>query len=280
MAEPNLAASEHKATSHPRSHRTFIVPEADSDMLEKQNTFIILGGTGAVGRCLAEILLDSGANVVVGARDTDKAAKLFGESSCVFEHVEADNPESIDAIVTSTAERYGTVTGVTNCIGSVLLKPAHLTSDAEWHHTITTNLTSSFSLVRAASKAMRQSGGSIVLVSSAAAQIGLANHEAIAAAKAGIIGLTLSAAATYSSRGIRLNAVAPGLVKSEMTRKLWETEEAAAASSQMHALGRLGEPEDIARAIAWLLDPANNWITGQTIGVDGGLGSVLTRMKI
>jgi NAD(P)-dependent dehydrogenase (short-subunit alcohol dehydrogenase family) len=127
---------------------------------------------------------------------------------------------------------------------------------------------------------MRQSGGSIVLVSSAAAQIGLSNHEAIAAAKAGIIGLTLSAAATYASRGIRVNAVSPGLVKSEMTRKLWETDEAAAMSAQMHAVGRLGEPEDVARAIAWLLDPDNTWVTGQTIGVDGGLGSVLTRMKM
>jgi 3-oxoacyl-[acyl-carrier protein] reductase len=127
---------------------------------------------------------------------------------------------------------------------------------------------------------MRKSGGSIVLVSSAAAQIGLANHEAIAAAKAGIIGLMLSAAATYSNRGIRVNAVAPGLVKSQMTRKMWDTEQAAVASCQMHALGRLGEPEDVARAIAWLLDPLTSWVTGQTLGVDGGLGSVLTRTKI
>ena len=118
------------------------------------------------------------------------------------------------------------------------------------------------------------------MVSSAAAQIGLSNHEAIAAAKAGIIGLTLSAAATYAGRRIRFNAVSPGLVKSEMTRKLWESDEALAMSSRMHALGRLGEPEDVARAIAWLLDPTNDWITGQNIGVDGGLGSVLTRMKM
>jgi NAD(P)-dependent dehydrogenase (short-subunit alcohol dehydrogenase family) len=177
-------------------------------------------------------------------------------------------------------DRFGRLDGAANCIGSVLLKPAHLTSDSDWYDTITTNLTSSFYLVRAATKVMRQGGGSIVLISSAAARIGLANHEAIAAAKAGIIGLTLSAAATYAARGIRVNAVAPGLVKSEMTRKLWETESATAVSSQMHALGRLGEPADIAKAIAWLLDPENNWITGQILGVDGGLGSVLPRTKV
>ena len=165
-------------------------------------------------------------------------------------------------------ERFGKIDGVVNCMGTVLLKPAHLTTDQEWHDTLSINLTSSFYLIRAAVKAMRQGGGSIVLISSAAAQIGLANHEAIAAAKAGIIGLTISAAATYAGLGIRLNAVAPGLVKSEMTRKLWESESAAAVSTQMHALGRLGEPDDIAKAIAWLLDSENNWITGQTICVD------------
>ena len=249
-------------------------------MKSNNETYIILGGTGSIGSALVRQLTSTGANVISGARDTGKSDQLADETGCDVHSVEADDPASIDACVNGAVEKYGTITGVANCIGSVLLKPAHLTSDAEWHHTITTNLTSSFSLVRGAAKAMRQSGGSIVLVSSAAAQIGLSNHEAIAAAKAGIIGLTLSAAATYSNRGIRVNAVAPGLVKSEMTRKLWETDEAAAMSAQMHAMGRLGEPQDVARAIAWLLDPANTWVTGQTIGVDGGLGSVLTKMKI
>ncbi|MDG1893801.1 MAG: SDR family oxidoreductase [Fuerstiella sp.] len=249
-------------------------------MTDKPHTYIILGGTGSIGSAVVRQFSAAGTNVVVGARDMEKAEGLSEEVSCDVHKVEADDPASIEACVKAAAEEYGEITGVANCMGSVLLKPAHLTSDAEWHHTISTNLTSSFSLVRAAAKVMRKSGGSIVLVSSAAAQIGLSNHEAIAAAKAGIIGLTLSAAATYSNRGIRVNAVAPGLVKSEMTRKLWETEEAAAMSAEMHAMGRVGEPEDVARAIAWLLDPNNSWVTGQTIGVDGGLGSVLTRMKV
>ncbi len=249
-------------------------------MTDKQHTYIVLGGTGSIGSAVVRQLAAAGADVVVGARHPKRAEQLVEEVNCDAHNVEADDPASIDGCVKSAAEKHGKITGVVNCIGSVLLKPAHLTSDAEWHHTITTNLTSSLSLVRASAKAMRQSGGSIVLVSSAAAQIGLPNHEAIAAAKGGIIGLTLSTAATYSNRGIRVNAVAPGLVKSEMTRKLWETDEAAATSAQMHALGRLGEPVDVARAIVWLLDPSNSWVTGQTIGVDGGLGSVLTRMKI
>jgi NAD(P)-dependent dehydrogenase (short-subunit alcohol dehydrogenase family) len=142
---------------------------------------------------------------------------------------------------------------------------------------IAANLTSAFAVVRAAGKAMRQKGGSIVLVSSAAARIGLANHEAIAAAKAGVMGLTLSAAATYASKGIRVNAVAPGLVRTPMTQRIWDNPKSAEASQAMHALGRLGEPDDVASLIGWLLDPANSWVTGQVIGVDGGLGSLRTR---
>jgi NAD(P)-dependent dehydrogenase (short-subunit alcohol dehydrogenase family) len=121
---------------------------------------------------------------------------------------------------------------------------------------------------------MRKSGGSIVLMTTAAARLGLANHEAIAAAKAGVIGLMQSAAASYASRGIRVNAVAPGLVKTGLTERIWSKETSAEYSRNMHALGRLGEPKDVASLIVWLLDPENDWITGQVFGVDGGLGTL------
>ena len=92
-------------------------------------------------------------------------------------------------------------------------------------------------------------------------------------------GLARSAAVTYANAGIRINVVAPGLVKSEMSRKIWDNEPAAAALREMHALGKLGEPRDVASLIVWLIDPANDWITGQIIGIDGGLSSVLQRQR-
>lgn len=123
-----------------------------------------------------------------------------------------------------------------------------------------------------------KTGGSIVLCSSAVARTGLFNHEAIAAAKAGIEGLARAAAATYAQRGIRVNCVAPGLVETPLSARLTANEAARSASEAMHALGKLGTPADVAEALDWLVDGTrSSWVTGQVIGVDGGLGSVRPR---
>jgi NAD(P)-dependent dehydrogenase (short-subunit alcohol dehydrogenase family) len=86
-----------------------------------------------------------------------------------------------------------------------------------------------------------------------------------------------SAASTYASNNLRCNAVAPGLVRTPLTERITSNESAARSSEAMHALGRLGEPGDVARMIAWLLDPAQDWITGQVFGVDGGLATTRAR---
>ena len=115
------------------------------------------------------------------------------------------------------------------------------------------------------------------MLSTAATRIGLANHEAISAAKAGIEGLALAASASYACKGIRVNCVAPGMTRTPLTAKLLENEMMAKASAGMHALGQIGEPNDIASAIEWFLDPEQSWVTGQVIGVDGGLSRIRSR---
>ena len=99
----------------------------------------------------------------------------------------------------------------------------------------------------------------------------------IAAAKAGVEGLARSAAATYAGAGIRVNAVAPGLVRTPLSERITSNPAGEKASLAMHALGRLGEPGDVASLIAWLLAEENTWVTGQVLGVDGGLGSLHLR---
>jgi NAD(P)-dependent dehydrogenase (short-subunit alcohol dehydrogenase family) len=169
------------------------------------------------------------------------------------------------------------ITGAVNLAGSILLRPAHLTTAQDFEDTISLNLRTAFAVTRAAGKHMKSTGGSVVLMSSCAASVGLPNHEAIAAAKAGVEGLVRAAAATYAGSGIRFNAVAPGLVATPMARRITENEGALKASVAMHPLGRIGQPEEVARAITFLLGEASAWTTGQVLGVDGGLARLKGR---
>lgn len=241
---------------------------------------LILGAAGATGTATARMLAAAGHRVHLAGRDRVSLDALSSEVGAAGVHeVDARDVATVKTVVDAVAETEGRLDGVANLVGSILLKPAHLTSAEEWDDTIATNLTSAFAVVRAAAPHMRKDGGSIVLASSAAAQTGIANHEAIAAAKGGIIALVRSAAATYGANGVRVNAVAPGLTRARMTARLVDNEAQAEASRRMHVLGRLGEPEDVASLVAWLMDPATTWVTGQTIGVDGGLGQVHPRPK-
>ena len=237
---------------------------------------LILGAAGGIGGALARRLAGQGAKLVLAGRDPSRLETLAAETGGTPFVLDATKPAEVEAAAAKAVEAHGRLDGLANCVGSILLKPAHLTSEEEWDAVVSTNLKSAYASVRAAARAMT-AGGSVVLVSSAAARLGLANHEAIAAAKAGVIGLTLSAAATYAPKGLRVNAVAPGLVRTPMTARITGNETALKASTALHALGRVGEPEDVASAIAWLLDPAQSWVTGQVIGVDGGLATLRSR---
>jgi 3-oxoacyl-[acyl-carrier protein] reductase len=244
-----------------------------------QTVQLVVGAGGGVGAALARRLHARGDRVVLAGRTEEPVAAVAGELGTEHHVLDASDLGAVDGLVAAVVDRHGRIDGVANCAGSLLLKPAHLTTADEWAEVVATNLTTAFAVVRAAAPAMRRDGGAIALVTSAAAQTGIANHEAIAAAKAGVIGLVRSAAATYGARGVRVNAVAPGLVRTPMTERLTANEAQADASRQMHVLGRLGEPDDVASALAWLLDPANDWVTGQVLGVDGGLGQVRTRAR-
>jgi NAD(P)-dependent dehydrogenase (short-subunit alcohol dehydrogenase family) len=232
----------------------------------------IIGAAGGIGLAVCEHIAAVGGKAFVVGRNQDKIRAVGEKYGWSWGVVDAGDWDQIDRAMAVADEALGGINGAVNLAGSLLLKPMHLTSRADWDATIATNLTSAAGLVRAAAPRMFSSGGSIVLMSSAAAGIGLPNHEAIAACKAGIEGLARSAAATYAAKQIRVNAVAPGLVQTPMTERVWNHPRSAEISLAMHPMGRFGQPEDIARAVCWLLDPLQSWITGQTIGVDGGLG--------
>ncbi|MEP7118545.1 MAG: SDR family oxidoreductase, partial [Acidobacteriota bacterium] len=233
-------------------------------------TFVVVAAGSAVGSRVAQMLSARGARLVLAGRDAAALAPLATSIGGQIVTADAANFADLERCVAEAVNTTGRIDGIVNCAGSILLKPAHLTSAQELQDVLAANLVSAFATVRAAASAMRQAGGSVVLISSAAAAIGLPNHEAIAAAKAGVAGLTRSAAATYAPYGIRVNAVAPGLVDTPMSQAITANELARKASVAMHPLGRLGTADDIAEAICWLLTPLSAWVTGQVIGVDGG----------
>jgi len=190
--------------------------------------YLVFGATGGIGGEVCRQFIGRVEALGLSGRDKGKLQDLAAKTSSRCYPADADDWEAVDAVVKQAKGEMNGLDGVAICIGSILLKSAHLTKRDEFEAVMSTNLTAPFGIVRAAAKAMVSTGGSIVLVSSAAAQKGLSNHEAIAAAKAGIE-------------------------------------------------GRLGKVEDVANAIVWLMSPAQSWITGQVIGVDGGLAKCLPK---
>jgi NAD(P)-dependent dehydrogenase (short-subunit alcohol dehydrogenase family) len=236
--------------------------------------YVLIGATGGIGSEVARRLADDGAQLVLGARSEDDLNALAQETGGDAFPLDATEFDQVQGIVDHATDAYGQLDGIVNFVGSILLKPAHLTSVDEYRGQISKNLDTAFNTVKAGARAMMKNGGSVVLMTSAVARTGLKNHEAIAAAKGGVTGLMRAAAATYSSRGVRVNCVAPGLVDTPLSEKILSSDAGRKQSENMHALGRVGQPDDVAPAVCWLLDTDTTWVTGQVIGVDGGLGTV------
>ena len=232
--------------------------------------YLITGATGGIGRAVCQRL--SGHRLTLVAR---QSAPLLELAASLPDALACPADLSLEAGADALGSCLGgrpPLDGAVHAVGSLLLKPAHRCSFAEWRAVMAANLDSAFLVLRLVAQARMQ--GSLVLCSSVAAKIGLNNHEAIAAAKAGLEGLVRAAAATYAGQGLRINAVAPGLTETPLTAALLNSEQLRTALKQQHPLGRLGRAEDQAAAICWLLGEESTWITGQVLGVDGGYGAI------
>ena len=223
---------------------------------------------------MARRVAAQGAKAVLVARDPDRLAEVAQEIGAAMYPGDVLDDERFGSIVKSIETEVGAIDGVVHAVGSVFLRPLHATSLQDWRATFEINATSAFIVMREVMPLlMRRKRGSVVLFSSVATSTGLQNHESIAAAKSAVEGLVKSAAISYARYGIRVNAVAPALTRTGMSKSLWQNEAILAASVAIHPLGRLGEPADIAAAVTYFLSDEAAWTTGQILGVDGGLGT-------
>ncbi len=238
---------------------------------------MITGASGGLARAVAETLARDGWQLVLVTRDSGRLVAHPAQQQACW--IEADVSTAEGAA--SAFARCGESTGhppdaLVNCAGSVLLAPLHRTSARQYHECIRANMDTSFYCLQAfvAARLRAKQGGSAVLVSSVAARIGVPNHEAIAASKAAVEGLVRAAAATYARQRIRVNAVAPGLMRTPATEALFAAPDATRQLEVQYPLGRHGQVSDVARAVGWLLSDAAAWITGQSLAVDGGFTAV------
>jgi NAD(P)-dependent dehydrogenase (short-subunit alcohol dehydrogenase family) len=241
----------------------------------------IIGGiTGGIGAQLALKLNDQGATVAGFARTQKSLDKLEGAIGSNVKCCDATDPEQLAKTFEAFQSKFGRIDTYTHAIGSIYLKPAHLTSVEDWLTTIEINLHSAFYALRAVAKIMSKQGhGSCLFFSTAAAQTGIANHEAIAAAKGGIEAMVRSAAASYSARGVRFNAIAPSLTDTPLSQSIIGNEQALEISKRMHPLGKIAEAKDIASLAAWLHSDSAQFVTGQTYVMDGGISTVVPKPR-
>jgi 3-oxoacyl-[acyl-carrier protein] reductase len=231
-------------------------------------TALVTGASKGIGKAIASELAAAGASVVVGYRsDKDGAEALAGELGGRAVQADVSSADEAKRLV----EEAGDIDILVNNAGLTRDGLLARMSDDDWETVIGTNLASVFYTCRAVTRPMmKKRAGSIVNISSIVGVHGNWGQTNYAASKAGIIGFTKSLARELGSRNIRANVVAPGYVKTQLTDVL--PEEATGAMLENTPLGRLGDPEDVARAVRFLCSDAASFITGEVLLVDGGLG--------
>lgn len=232
----------------------------------KDKNILVVGGSSGIGLALVKLLTANGAQVYNVSR---KSAESWPEG---VKHLQADVTGDVNGIASFLPEQLH---GLVYSVGSINLKPfGRLTAD-DFLQDYRLNVLGAVNVLQQSLKALKAAqGASVVLMSSVAAGAGMSFHASIASAKGAVEGLALALAAELASVHIRVNAVAPSLTDTPLAQALLATPEKQEASAKRHPLSRYGKPEDIAQAIAYLLSADSSWVTGQVLGVDGGLGKL------
>jgi len=243
-------------------------------MLLKNKVAIVTGGTRGIGRAIVFELVRNGAKVVFTYLKSDESAGIIldeiKEINGEAEAIKADvrSYDEAKKTVEETMIKFGKIDILVNNAGIAKDKALMMMEPAEWINVINTNLTGYFNMAKACIVSMmKQKSGVIVNISSISGVVGMSRQVNYSSAKAGELGLTKSLAKEVASYGIRVNAVAPGFIDTDMTKELKQKDEFL----KMIPLGRFGKPEEVAKVVAFLVSEKSGYIDGQVLKVDGGL---------
>lgn len=229
----------------------------------KGKKILIIGASSGIGKSIAQMLLNQGADVISASRSNPG---IVGVTHYDLDITDSDPdfsfiPETLDGLVYSP--------------GTINLRPFHRLSIEDFQSDLDVNLLGAIKVLQGAFKSLKKSDtASVILFSTVAAKLGMNFHSSIATSKGAIEGLGKSLAAEWSMHQIRVNILSPSLTETPLAEKLLANEDKKEASNKRHPIGRFGQPEDLAHAALLLLSDQSSWITGQVIGIDGGVGSL------
>ena len=237
---------------------------------------IVTGGSRGIGRAIALELAANGAKVVINYSGSEQQALAVqemieqqGGTASVFK-ANVANESEVEQLVANTLDIYGKVDILVNNAGITRDTLLMRMKESDWDDVIDINLKSVFLCTKAVTRSMmKQRSGKIINIASVVGIVGNAGQANYVASKAGVIGLTKTAARELASRGITVNAIAPGFIETDMTDKLSDSIQQEIV--KQIPLGLMGKPEDIANTVAFLASPKANYITGQVLVVDGGM---------